>query len=52
MDDELLDSVGQECLDAIHSKDHKKLTESLRALLAHIDLENSKQDEESIGEEP
>ena len=45
MEDELLDSVGQECLDALHSKDHKKLVEALRALIAHIDLEKDNEDE-------
>ena len=52
MDNELLDSVGQELLDAVHSRDHKKLTEALRALVAHIQLEDERQDEEMISEKP
>lgn len=50
--DELLDSVGQELMDAVHSRDHKKLLEALRALISHIQLEDERQDEEMLNEKP
>jgi hypothetical protein len=46
--DELLDGVGQELMDSVHSRNHGKMVDALRALIAHIDMEDQKQDEESI----
>lgn len=36
MNDDLMDSVAQEMLDAVEKKDHKLFIEALEALVRHI----------------
>ncbi len=44
-DDQLLDSVAQEMLDAIDRKDHKAMLDALTALVTYIQQEDQEQDQ-------
>lgn len=43
--DSLLDGVGQELIDSIHAKDHGKMLDALRALIAHHDNDSQEEQE-------
>lgn len=46
--EQLIDSVAQEMLDAIDKKDHKLMLEALSALIMYIQEQDLKQDKEDI----
>jgi len=48
MNDDLMDSVAQEMLDAVDKKDHKLFIEALEALVRHIQEMDEEQDREEM----